>query len=164
MILSTYILALPHQMQGEGEESEATNHAMQTPHLMRTPARTRHSPQFGNQHFERSSLRKSVYFIAMSQRITLPSYLRLTKDSLWLSRPCPMQARRQFSAYQKLNAGARMTMREQQMPARPSMATAQKMNMKDMRKQDIPEEMGMVRSMLPSTMPYHLKTNTNGIT
>lgn len=57
-----------------------------------------------------------------------------------------------------------MTMREQQMPARPSMATAQKMNMKDMRKQDIPEEMGMVRSMLPSTMPYHLKTNTNGIT
>jgi hypothetical protein len=60
MILSTYILALSHQMQGEGEESEATNHAMQTPHLMRTLLGLDTLPNSVINILERSSLRKSV--------------------------------------------------------------------------------------------------------
>lgn len=38
-------------------------------------------------------------------------------------------------------------MRRQDMPARPAMTTAQSMQMKNMRKEDLPEEMGMLKGM-----------------
>lgn len=35
------------------------------------------------------------------------------------------------------------------MPARPAMTTAQSMQMKNMRKEDLPEEMGMLKGEFP---------------
>ena len=44
-------------------------------------------------------------------------------------------------------AGGRVNAKRAEIPARPALTTAQAEQMKNMRKEDLPEEMGMVRSM-----------------
>ncbi|KIW04140.1 uncharacterized protein PV09_04948 [Verruconis gallopava] len=81
----------------------------------------------------------------MAQRIVRSGQpLRLAKDAFASAPRCHYESRRLFSAYQRLGV-SKNNPRTQQRPSRPSLSTAQSMQMQNLRKEDLPDELGMMR-------------------